>query len=103
MKKLKNIVSLVLAIVMLQTMCVIPTTAYQTDTQQTQVAIRLSDCSIQLDPPGFTYDGKEKYPSVVVTYNGRRLNQYYDYNVKFNEFVIYNISEKHKQCYVDII
>ena len=94
MKKLKNIVSLVLAIVMLQTMCVIPTTAYQTDTQQTQVAIRLSDCSIQLDPPGFTYDGKEKYPSVVVTYNGRRLNQYYDYNVFYEDNVNASTSAK---------
>lgn len=45
--------------------------------------IDLSECQIRLENQNFTYDGTEKTPSAVVTYNGVELTENEDYSISY--------------------
>ena len=49
--------------------------------------INLSACDIQLSEQTYVYDGKEKKPSVTVTYNGQPLTENQDYQLYYTDNV----------------
>ena len=77
MKKFRTIVSLVLAVILLQTICVIPITAYQTDTQPSSTT-PISACTITFSPT--TYTGNANSPNALTVKDGNKtLTPYSDY------------------------
>lgn len=62
-------------------------TAVTSDTgnpEDTVSLIALSDCKISLSQTIYSYSGKEKKPSIIVSYNSRKLKKNRDYTIAYS-------------------